>query len=165
MLPVILFLLGLPNKGPSVGAFSANVSRADADAADAIGADVGGEVEPVEFKRLFDSPIDSGERANFDDHLVKVRGQIVVSPGDPRFFELIRFRGACCAADAQRLPILCVSKQPITEFKRDAWVYVTGKVQYAQVADSNPPAYHLRLLVSNADKVTTSPPDPNPYIR
>ena len=165
MVPVILFMLGLPNKGPSVGAFSANVSRADTDAADAIGVDADGEVDPVEFKRLYDSPADTSERADYHDRLVKVRGQITVNKEDPRFFQLVRFRGACCAADAQPLPILCVSKQPITEFKRDAWVYVTAKVQYAQVADSDPPAYRLRLLVSNADKVTTSPPDPNPYIR
>ena len=168
LVPVILFLLGLPNKGPSVGRLhgdardggarnyrrsATSVSDADTDA------------DPVEFKRLFDSPATSESRFDNADHVVKFRGQITVNPTDPRFFQIVRFRGACCAADAQPLPILCVSKQPITEFKRDAWVEVRGKVQYAQVADSSPPTFRLRVLVSSADKVASCPPDPNPYIK
>ena len=94
-----------------------------------------------------------------------MRGQITVNKDDPRFFQLVRFRGACCAADAQPLPILCISKESLASVKRDAWVEVRGKVKYDPIPGSSPPSYHLRLLVAGADSVRPCPPDPNPYIR
>jgi hypothetical protein len=158
LLPVILFLLGLPNKGPSAGEFSGG--PVDISIVSDIAAGEG-EAEPVEFKRLFSSPSDSAERDDFADHVVRFRGQFTGSPEDPRFFQVVRFRGACCAADAQPMPILCVSKEPITGLKRDAWVWIEGKVQYAKRGDN----WHLRILVPSASKVTEAQQDPNPYIQ
>ena len=89
-----------------------------------------------------------------------MRGKIAISPEDPRFFQLVQFLGSCCAADAQRLPILCASKEPITKLKSDSWVKVQGKVQYVRGESG----YHVRILVAGADKVMPCPPDPNPYL-
>ena len=120
-----------------------------------------GEADPIAFKRLYDTPADPSARADWNNQLVKVRGQIAVNPKDPRFFELVRFRGACCAADAQRLEILCASKEPIVGLKAESWVEVTAKVQYAGAGQSA----RVRLLVSRADNVKLVPPDPNPYVQ
>jgi hypothetical protein len=159
LVPVIFFMLGLPNKGPSAGEFSAKVDADDTALLSVVGGS--GEAEPVEFKRLFNSPTDSAERGDFSDRMVKVRGQFTGSPEDARFFQIVRFRGACCAADAQPMPILAVSKEAISGIKRDAWVWVEGQVQYAKRGDS----YHLRILVPDASRVTVAQPDPNPYIQ
>jgi uncharacterized membrane protein YcgQ (UPF0703/DUF1980 family) len=116
---------------------------------------------PVEFKRLYDSVAKDAaeEREQYENQYVEVRGKIAINPEDPRFFQIVQFLGSCCAADAQRLPILCASKEPITKLKSDLWVKVQGKVQYVHGESG----YHVRILVAGADKVMRCPDGP-PYI-
>jgi uncharacterized membrane protein YcgQ (UPF0703/DUF1980 family) len=158
IVPVILFMLGLPNKGPSAGSFEGNVDPVPAnvsfDQSDA-------EAYPVDFRRLVGSANDPSERDYLRGKTVSLLGQIVINPQDRRYFEIVRFKIQCCAGDATPLRVLCFSKEPVGEFKRDSWADVTAKVDYVQRGQD----HFVRLLVANANKVKPSPPDLNPYVQ
>lgn len=180
LVPILLFLLGLPNKPltasfqGSVDATAENTTLAIQDAsltaqdpwgrlvwlAKYAGDQAEGEVYPVDMKRLLDSPHDAADREYLRGKTVSVRGQYVGSPQDPRFFQLIRLQISCCGADAQPKPILVFCKEPVS-MKSNGWCEVTGKVEYFPRGNT----HVLRLLVNAASKVKPCNPDLNPYIQ
>ena len=119
------------------------------------------EAFPVDFKRLHSSASDPAEREYLRGKTVVLKGLVVTNPHDERFFELVRFRIQCCAGDATPLRLLCFSKDKIGEFKRDAWVEVTAKVDYARRG----PEVIVRLILPDANKVRTTTPDLNYYVQ
>jgi hypothetical protein len=182
LVPIVLFTLGLPNKGPR----AASVNDAEARAAEAVrdstqtvsiigmedwsrlallgkiaGDDALGQIVPASFKEILESVNDRGLRAKFQDNTVELRGQFVADTHDPRFFALVRFKIGCCAPDAVDTRINVFSREPITSIKRDSWAKVRGKVEYGKRGDT----VVLRLVTSGPDNVISCNPDVNPYIQ
>src|SRR5262249_32260654 len=132
LVPVILFLLGLPNKGPKAIAGDAEfiaqeLAREAKDAATlvvpagslgwaqlayvgALGHDQAqGQSEDWDFKNLAPavaaaatSP-DSNVREQWKDKSIRVIGMYSPSPQSDREFRLVRFKLTCCVADAVQL--------------------------------------------------------------
>lgn len=182
LVPIILFLLGLPNRGPRAADHDDVEGRTAAlvkDASESVGlvslepwsrlAYLGksagdnefGEALPVDFSRLIKSADDRVERSHYQGKTVKVLGQFVPDPRDPRFFALVRFSINCCAADAVGKPIAVFAREPITSIKRDGWAEVIGKVEYGKRGDG----YVTRLVTAGPTTVRPSNPDVNPYIQ
>jgi hypothetical protein len=181
LVPIILFMLGLPNKPPPAPAYSGegssteDVVRETSRIAGLFAADewtrlarIGGEnvtgdalpmVDARDFKRLFDSPNDPEEQLYLKDKTVRVRGQFSPNTADPRFFQLVRFQIGCCAGDLIPKPLSVFAREPITNVKRNEWAEVIGKVEYGKRG-----ATTIVRLVTTAT-VQPKPPDPKPYMQ
>ena len=185
LIPVIFFLLGLPNKGPKAVAMDATGLLSTDIASEAVGlispsapgwsqlvfvgylgADqVKGVVEDWTFKDLWQavqvaalSP-DPNVRAEWKDKNVRVSGMFSPSPQSDREFRLVRFRVTCCVADATQLPLPIISKESISGIKASSWVSVTGRVEFRNHLGEMVPL----IAVANKQAVKPCPEDPKPY--
>ncbi|MCI0333108.1 MAG: hypothetical protein L0228_07785 [Planctomycetes bacterium] len=182
LVPIMLFLLGLPNKGPSAGEFKDHIEvpvDVGAEAQHAVslvgaaGVPFGqiayatymsdetgsGEVLSMDFKNLEAAATNPFRREDLDKKNIRVIGQFAPNP-NPHVFGLVRHKIQCCAADAIRLDIPIVSKEPITHVKPDAWVAVTGRVEFLKRGDS----FRTIVKVPGKHAVVSTPPDSNPYL-
>jgi hypothetical protein len=180
LLPIILFLLGVPNKPPALEAKDKSVmSSPELDnylrvltlTTDTLGQlvyvgavynlpDDVAEAIPVDFKTL-ESMATDAERPKWDKKVVRVIGQYSPVAGSNQVFMLVRLKISCCANDAVQLDVPMASREPITGISRDEWVKVKGRVEFRRRGNS----YVTVLMISKASNVEKSPPDPNPYIQ
>jgi uncharacterized repeat protein (TIGR03943 family) len=189
LVPVILFLLGLPNKGPKAIAGNAEfiAEEMEREARDAttslagpaglpgwapllfvssLGHDqAGGSIEDWDFKNL--SPAvagaatspDPSEREKWKGRSIRVIGMYAPSPQSDREFRLVRFKLTCCVADAVQLNLPILAKESIRNVKPNSWIRVTGRVEFRNRLDEIVPV----LVVSNSRAVEPWVEDPNPY--
>jgi hypothetical protein len=186
LVPIILFLLGLPSKGPdaseraaridvsrelseevagSVGMIMLGSTALDKAVVVAALQEQGGNVIDLpRFRMLEDFAKDDFSRSEegWKNKIVRVKGQFKPDPGSDRFFGLVRFRIQCCAADAVPLQVLIRSKESITGFKKNDWINVTGRVDFRKM-DNN--TWVTFLTVPGPRGVTLTDPDSNPYDR
>ncbi len=181
LIPIILFLLGLPNKGPKVmAADSVDVGRdsvvhalglignggagwAQAGYAGYLAAEqASGEVFDLDFKDLLAAAASEPRREQWNKKTVRVIGQFAtMRSGNPNMFALVRFRMQCCAADAIQFDVPCVSREPITHVKANDWVRVTGRISFIQSQNG----FKAVLIVSGHKAIVPTYPDPNPWIQ
>jgi hypothetical protein len=180
LVPVILFMLGLPNKGPEVKAMQVAVDYTPEATGYARLIALGhsplsmmslqaalhqdapqGEAQPVDFKTLEGAASSPDRRSFWKDKTVEVRGQYSPDPRNERVFSLVRFRIQCCAADSIQLnvPILC--KEPVKNIARESWVKVAGKVGFTERNGS----YSTVVMVPSRSKIEACTPDLNPWIQ
>jgi hypothetical protein len=190
LVPIILFLLGLPNKGPEAKETPMEVDKSRREAEEYVsvigyagqigfamltpgqfdgllaGLYLGeGEVRVVDFKEL----LDAGSRPALVEEFkrnptVRVRGQFARSPGSDNVFALVRFKIGCCGADAIAIPIPVVSRESLagrTDLKRNDWVNVTGVVEFMEEAGTLKPL----IRVNSARKIEHCKADSRPYIQ
>jgi hypothetical protein len=182
LIPVLLFLLGLPNKSPNVGRVRTKVDMTE-EAEHYAGALLAGgphtlnslvvaaalkldeglnDVIEVNFKDLETAASLPTKRAEYQGKAVRVRGQFAPMGGSDRVFSLVRFRIQCCAADRIQVNVPIICKEPVSNIKPSEWVEVTGRVDFRI-----PPGqshYTAVLLVPQPRYVKTTDPDPNPWI-
>jgi hypothetical protein len=178
----MLFLLGLPNKGPQVqGAsipvdlthesmgYAAIVAAGDplqqAALAAFLSADASAGAVPRGFAELEEYARDANRRSDWDGKWITVKGQFAPLPkNDPkhdRQFSLVRFKIRCCGADAIRLNVPMVCKESLQGIKEGEWVNVTGRMRFQKVGDS----YITVLMVPNRQAIAPTGPDPGFYIQ
>ncbi len=185
LVPLIFFLLGLPNKGPKAVAMEATGLLSTDLANEAVGllspsapgwsqlvyvgylsADQAkGAAEDWTFKDLSQavtvaavSP-DPNVRAEWKDKNIRVIGMYSPSPQSDREFRLVRFKLTCCVADAIQLDLPILSKESIPGIKANSWVRVTGRVEFRNRLGKMVPL----IAVSNKQAVQPCAEDPNPY--
>ncbi len=181
LVPVILFMLGLPNKGPSVGppidvhadftqeatGYGRLVALGDEPLsmlalAGALHQEAPeGDVTALDFKALEETASNRGRREFWKDKTIVVRGQYSPDRANDRVFSLVRFRIGCCAADAIRLDVGIVCKEPVKNIAKEAWVKVTGKLNFVERNGS----YTTLVLVPSRSKIEPSSPDLNPWVQ
>jgi hypothetical protein len=180
LVPVILFMLGLPNKGPDAGVknvemdFSKEASgyaRLISLGPDPLpmltfisanyqeGPDT--EAQPLAFKELEEAAATESRREFYKGKTIEVRGQYSPSPANMHVFRLVRFRISCCAADAISLDVPMVCKDEIRNVARNTWVKVSGKVDFLKKGDT----YTTMLRVPSRAKVEPCAPDLNPWVQ
>src|SRR5262249_41456772 len=125
MVPVVLFLLGLPNKLPTVRGHHLDLSGEatrqaassaaavlaggqDALASATLAAALAGQrslahAKEIDFKTLEAAAYMPDERAYWRGKAITVRGQIPRNQADGRVFSLVRYKRSCCFADAIQL--------------------------------------------------------------
>jgi uncharacterized repeat protein (TIGR03943 family) len=187
LIPVIFFMLGLPNKGPQAVAMDAEFIAAETarDAREAVGLltpgeapwsqlvyvgylgkdQVKGDVQEWTFKDLWPavsaaaaSP-DPSVREQWKSKTIRVIGMYSPSPQSSREFRLVRFKLTCCVADAIPLPLPIVAREDIRAIKPNSWVRVTGRVEFRKRLDTTVPI----IVVANSRAVEPWHEDPNPY--
>jgi hypothetical protein len=180
LVPVILYLLGLPNKLPDVGASNIQVQGAFTKEATGYGALVAagptqwsqlaawlavsndptaGPVSKIDFLTLEQAAFVG--RDAWEGKAVRVLGQYQRSVHSLREFSLMRLKIECCGADAIPLQVPMISKEPITSIQPMQWVEVTGKVEFHKQGNK----YVTVLRVPGRSHVKPTEPDANPYIQ
>jgi hypothetical protein len=173
VLPVVLFFLGLPNKGISKGSDMKLTADEQAEVEKlASGKSKGGDVVPMTFLQLERAALSQDARDAYAGRMVSVTGEYF---GDnPYRFTLQRYKLNCCAADAIPLKaIIALSPEAQKKYKLDPskyqkkWVDVTGRLEFFYLRTSN--EYVSTIFLDPDDKHPLSeliqevPPPGNPY--
>jgi hypothetical protein len=182
LVPIMLFLLGLPNKGPKARAREVAIANIDAQAglpawsAAGIGplpsqqlvwalagvADVtNARAIGMDFKSLESAAQDEYNRSYFKGKNVRVVGQFVRH--NDRLFSLVRFRIQCCAADAVEYQIPALCRESLAGLQKNQWVEVVGRAEFQRHPSGR--GFQTVLFVARSQNITPTNPDPNPYIQ
>lgn len=181
--PIFLYMLGLPNKGPSIDihaipemdtshelrgefCYITSLTGVGANALAAFGvvtarhaADAAAdEMEKVSVKQLIDMAPGRADREYYHDKMIRVRGQY--APRSKRYFELVRFRVNCCPGDAIQIGVPVIARDDIALGTKNIWVEVIGRVQFWQANG----AFTTVVVVSNRNQVRPCDPELNPYL-
>jgi hypothetical protein len=169
MLPVVLFLLRMPND-----AFSAKFDPRmfEGEALGGSDGQVRGRVANLTFSQLETAANTKEGREYYENKLGTLVGQFVASQDETRF-QLTRFKINCCAADA--IPINAIIQiDPSTSERLDGrkyqgkWVEVTGRIQFRYLRHMN--QYVSALVVTPTPEqpldqlVKRIAQPPNPYV-
>jgi hypothetical protein len=182
LVPIILFLLGLPNKGPKADEVEVKVDTTKEAIAysglvgvaplaegplltylAAMYAGEAGEVTEVAFKDLVDD-ISPYVLEKHQNTTIRVRGQFNPALGSDRVFQLVRYRIKCCGADAIPVRIPVLTRDSISsrsDLKNGDWVKVTAVVDFQPTGGG----YRTVLRVMDLKNVQKGTPDPYPYLQ
>jgi hypothetical protein len=181
LIPIVLFLLGLPNKGPKVGAATVDLSedlirQAKASASllamgppslSQVGMLPGvfrprntGKAMKIDFRTLEGAAANENLRRNWQGKRVTVLGQFVPDRKSNKVFFLARFKMQCCAGDAVQLNVPILADESINVANANDWVKVTGEVEFFQ----DGALFRTILRVHTKEDVEKASPDPDPYI-
>ncbi len=181
LIPIILYLLGYPREGPSVGATEAISFDREAKAYASIVAtghdplvqlsivakvysdEYEGPAQKIPFKELKGVAKTEETREFYNGKWVQVRGQFASYPGSDRFFHLVRFRIGCCAKDRIQLDVPMICKESVGDIQSNTWVNVRGKIEFRERPDGT--GYTTVLLVPRRDAIEKTDPDPEPYVK
>jgi hypothetical protein len=161
LLPVVLFLLGLPAIGGMNTSNVKDMSEGLSDVGDAAGK---GSNFTIGFNTLEIASRNPETREAIAGSTIQLKGQY--KGNHPERFTLVRYKINCCAADAIPLRAVIMVKKS-GAFSVDPakyankWVQVTGEVQFSKVAKSQ--EYVPVILLSDESQVKEIPPDNNPY--
>lgn len=184
LVPIMLFLLGLPSRGPKAQAASAGdlanestlpvtapasivaLGSTPLDAITSAWAAMSstasdGAVLAIDFKTLESAAYRPDLRDYWTGKTIRVKGQYVPATDTNKVFTLVRFRIQCCANDATQLNVPMVLREPVTDIKPDEWVEVTGRVQFRPRGNS----YLTVVMIPNKANVKPTNPDLNPYVQ
>jgi hypothetical protein len=179
LLPVFLFMLGLPNRPPRARATNVDINPTEmitaysglvAEAYDPLTGLLtmvslyqSGPTETpkvVPFKDLQEAAF---KRPNLEGTWVRVKGQFAPSRRNERNFSLARFRMQCCASDAVQLniPVACRESVSPLAIKPGEWVEVTGRVEFLGAERGSKMTI---LRVPSTRLIRLSDPDPDPWV-
>jgi hypothetical protein len=186
LVPIILFMLGLPNKPPKIYSSDVSIVAISPEAETYVRLTTLGEdpysqilligsyanaahyedknaqfVEKVDYKTLEGMANNAGLRSSWKGKTIEVRGQYAPMNGSSQIFQLVRLKISCCANDAVQLNVPMVCSENITTIALSDWVKVQGRVDFRE---SNG-AFRTVVIVSKAKNIEKCPPDTNPYIQ
>jgi len=186
LVPIILFLLGLPNKLPSIETKGDSIFAISPEAETYVRLTTLGDdtlsqvaligmyanamhyedknaqfVEKVIYKTVEDMASSADKRAHWKDKYIEVRGQYAPMQGSNQVFQLVRHKISCCANDAVQLNVPMVCSEPITNIALSDWIKVKGRVDFRE---SNG-AFRTVVIIGKAKDIEKCPPDANPYIQ
>lgn len=168
LLPVVLYFLNLPNQGFSADAGGSDLSGLALDMPASV--DSTGRVS-VGFVELQQASLTPESREFYEGKTVTLTGQY--KGHDPKRFTLVRFKIACCAADAVPLDaVIMVNDQSSDKVDpdtyRNRWVQVTGRIHFFQKPGGNEFITALILYPTEDEKidkvVKLIPPPSTPWV-
>lgn len=179
LIPIILFLLGLPNKPPDLKAqvtqvdlsqeaasyaglvgssanFWAGMAEAAGHEADSAAAAPG---PVVRFSVLEEAAFSAESRAEWAGKNVKVKGQYMPLGNSDRHFTLVRLKIWCCRNDVTQLNVPIICKEPVTGVKPQDWITVSGRVDFRPLKNGMTTV----LQVPSRKAIVAGAPEANPY--
>jgi hypothetical protein len=182
LIPVFLFMLGLPRDPPGVSAMSTDIKPAESSVAHASVIALAGQApQPAWACLLLQAHLNAGPtekpmaldyaalesapatKPEWKNRWATVTGQYGGSNNNDHVFFLVRHRIQCCGADAIRLnvPIVTTDSLSKLKFKNGDWVRVTGRIDFRSAQGT----VRAILHVPNLDLIKPTDPDPIPYVR
>ena len=156
LLPLLLFLIGLPSRG-----------------ADVVEEELPPGVQLAQFNDIYKAAFDEyGQRVWKDSNgkplLVRVRGMYRPGKRDSEF-NLFRLKMTCCAADGYPVSILVslpqkdkAKPETLPIYQTGQWINVIGEVHFREVPGRNEMITVLEMR--SVDDVKPTSPDPNPFL-
>jgi uncharacterized repeat protein (TIGR03943 family) len=137
LLPVVLYFLNLPNQGFSADAGGIDLSELSLNGQASVSSR--GQVT-VGFVELQQASLTPESREYYEGKTVTLTGQY--KGHDSKRFTLVRYKIACCAADAVPLNAVIMvndksSEKVDPDTYRDKWVQVTGRIRFFQKPGSD----------------------------
>ncbi len=125
-----------------------------------------GPVYGVDFKTLEAMARSEDRRKEWAGKTVQVVGQFLPTRSD-RFFELVRFKGQCCFADAIQVGVpVVLGRGSLSGLQQAQWLKVTGRVEFRDMPGGAGKSTVLRVTHYDPEKtVAKAPPEPDPWIR
>jgi hypothetical protein len=161
LLPVVLYFLDMPSQGFSVGTDNTQISE-EGTKAEAKGGDV-----ISGFLELERAAFTDQSRKDYAGRTALVVGQVAPS-GDRNHFTLIRYRMACCAADATPLKMIVevntddeAGKTFNARTIQSKWVEIQGVIQFRKLL--NDEGYITILQIKAAD-IKQVPQPASPFV-
>ncbi len=161
--PIVLFLMGLPNKTFSKEYIEGKLGKDGAIGALADVAERGGEAT-YDFSSLAVASANEDKRRSLEGTPAKITGQLRHIPGSPDEFGLFYLKTTCCATDAVPLKARIKVERPSLadafkkKFPADAkdhhWVQVSGTIQFAKLENGE---YITVLRVKDGGITATDP--------
>jgi hypothetical protein len=185
LVPIILFLLGLPNKGPAARPIEVKHLDMTHEAAGYAGmltsipdspahlvswlaalyVNDETDAQEVSYKDLEGyAALPDKQRDEKRGKTFRVRGQYAPSPANDHIFTLVRFRIQCCAADAIPMQVPIVTREKLSsrsDLTVNEWVKVTGVLDFQKAGNKT----FTLLRVNNLRSIERCAPDSNPYIQ
>jgi uncharacterized repeat protein (TIGR03943 family) len=132
LLPVVLYFLNLPNQGFSADAAGIDLSELSLNGQASVSSR--GQVS-VGFVELQQASLTPDSREYYEGKTVTLTGQY--RGHDSKRFTLVRYKIACCAADAVPLNSVIMvndksSEKVDPDTYRNRWVQVTGRIRFFQ---------------------------------
>jgi uncharacterized membrane protein YcgQ (UPF0703/DUF1980 family) len=168
LLPVVLYFLNLPNQGFSADAGGNELAVLPLDTPTSVRST--GQVS-VGFVELQQASLTQESRDYYEGKTVTLTGQY--AGADSRRFTLVRYKIACCAADAVKLNAVIMvdpnSSESIDPDRyRNKWIQVSGRIHFFPKPGSNEFITAL-ILYPTADEslrqlVRTIPPPASPWV-
>ncbi len=168
LMPVVLYFLNLPNQGFSADAGGSDLSGLVLNVAASVNST--GQVS-VGFVELQQASLSPESREFYEGKTVTLTGQY--KGYDPRRFTLVRFKIACCAADAVPLDAVIMvndksSDKVDPDIYRNKWVQVTGRIHFFQKPGGNEFVTALILYPTEDEPITKLvkiiPPPSTPWV-
>jgi hypothetical protein len=156
-LPIMLYFLGLPNQGFS------SAKAVEVEDIDHPVVDRGGDVIHLNFLDLEKWAYDQNMRDWSEGRTGELTGQLFAFGKSAQVFNLVRWKRACCPADAIPVRVAIVSSEAIREIKDGAWVEVTGQIRYGIRKDGK--GYMPVLKLRSRNDIVITPPDDDPFLQ
>ncbi len=169
LLPVVLYFLNLPNQGFSADAGGNDLAGLALDAPTSVAST--GRVWNLGFAELQQASLTPDSRSAYEGKTITLTGQY--AGNDSKRFTLVRYKIACCAADAVKLNAVIMVDPKTSESidpdrYRTKWVEVTGRIHFIQKPGSNEFVTALILYPTNDEPlrqlVKIIPPPPSPWL-
>jgi hypothetical protein len=167
LLPVVLYFLNLPNKGFSADAGD-YLKGVQLDAPTSVQSK--GKAE-IGFAQLQQASLTEDTRDYYEGRTVTLTGEY--SGSDQKRFTLVRYKMACCAADAVKLNAVIMLDPQATEridpdLYRRKWVEVTGRVHFFERPGTSEYITGLVLYPTKEEPLSKLmriiPPPANPFL-
>jgi hypothetical protein len=184
LVPIIFFLLGLPDRGPSINAQDLTKLEDSASAHEetvgyvAAAALNSASLAPISAALAAWNEIDSNlnaaplvgvkyldslagnasDRQYWKGKAIRFRGQFIGH--SDHYFDVARFLVKCCGADAILKHIPVLAKENVPQFKRESWVEVGGRIDFRSNSTGS---YATVVIVSRRGHIRACNPDLNPY--
>lgn len=161
LLPIFLYLMGLPNEGFSQKHVEAAIAGIQPESTDIEALAVRGDgVLKLDFTELKQAAFLPAQRQFYEGKVGTLLGQYF--PGsNENTCRLVRTKMVCCAADVTFLNITIISPDKLTGFQTEQWVEVTGQIQFRKRKDRD--EYLPVLQIKGRDQITPAnrPVNPN----
>ncbi len=154
LLPIVLFFMGLPNKGFSAAGLQRILGTQNALAEG--GADLIAKKDTIilGFSELNEAALRARTRNYFEGRITTLSGQY--QPLGDKEFTLFRLKMTCCAADTIPLKVRILSPENVnTRFQLGDWVEATGQIQFRQATNGS---YVTVLVLESGEDVRATEP-------
>jgi uncharacterized repeat protein (TIGR03943 family) len=159
LLPIVLFLLGLPHAGFSNDMIKRLTGTGELEGGPKEVANKGTDLS-LGFRELSEAAHSESKQQALEGKTVKLRGMFMRLRGDKEF-TLFKIRMRCCAADAIPMQVRIFSPVPLNQFQDREWVEVKGQLQFVKLAGQQ--KVIPVVVVESGDDIRKIPPEPTEF--
>jgi hypothetical protein len=135
LLPIFLYLMGLPNQGFSQKHVAAAIAGIQPENIDIDPLAVrGDDVLKLDFTELKQAAFLPTQRQFYEGKVGTLQGEFYPGAND-NTCRLVRLKMICCLGDATFPNVMIISPEKLTGFETKQWVEVTGQIQFRKRKD------------------------------